>query len=77
MAEDLSEFEQLGPISRSRCSIAVAFEQLGEESDKLRAALAAEHIPHSNISRWLAVRGIKIKSHTIGRHRGGGCACDA
>lgn len=75
MPDLLSEFEQLGRRKGPRCGVGRALECL-DEADKLRAALAADHIGPTSIHRWLLARGVKVGTNAISRHRRGECACD-
>jgi hypothetical protein len=73
----LDEFRALVAPKRGTCSIAVALSQLDDpEAEKLRAALAADWLPHTAIQKWLAGHGVKVAEQTVGRHRNGKCSCD-
>ena len=75
MSVDLSEFETLSLKPGDRCTVGLALKALGGEAEKLNAALKAQHIPGSNISRWLAARNLKVSAVSVNRHRRGECAC--
>lgn len=58
------------------CGIAKAIEALpADEADELRIALGRDTFAANAISRALAKRGVRVKAHTITRHRRRECRC--
>lgn len=72
----LEEFEALQLRRGTRCGVAVALEELGEDAVKLAAALAAPHITGSAIARWLEKQGLSVTQGTVQYHRRGDCSCE-
>lgn len=77
MAPDLSEFEALMPRRGPCCSVAKVLVELDDEAaEKLRAAIAAPHIPDSAVRLWLEGHGHRVGVSAVGNHRRGQCACE-
>lgn len=73
----LAEFRELAKPRRLRCSFVQAFEKLDQhDRATLTAALAADWVRHTDVTHWLAKRGIKLGAHTVQRHRNRECSCE-
>ncbi len=60
------------------CSVAYALRILPEgPGEALRRALANDVVQHTEISAALRDYGIRISGPSVGRHRLGGCKCEA
>lgn len=55
------------------CTVATLDPDLVAEID---AALAAKGVTATAVERVLAARGVRVKAHTLRRHRGGDCTCE-
>ena len=74
---DLDEFVALSRPQRLECSVAAALRQLGDDDRrKARAAMGELSITHAAISKWLALRNVKVSGGTVSRHRKGECSCE-
>ena len=56
------------------CTVATLDPDLIVEID---AALAGVGVTASAVERALAARGVRVKAHTLRRHRGGECTCES
>lgn len=74
---DLAEFVALSKPRRLECGMRRVLRELAPaDRRKLEAALAADDIRHTAISRWLANRNVKLAADTVKRHRKRECSCD-
>ena len=74
--DDLAEFDVYltGPGPKG-CVVGRALEALEDEAGKLRKALAAPGIQHTQIERWLRDRDVNPYPGAVARHRNGECKC--
>ncbi len=76
---DLSEFEAASKPAKMPCGVAAVFAQLEEtdpdRAEALRAALAAEHIKGTAVSKVVSGWGYRLPQATVQRHRRGVCSC--
>jgi hypothetical protein len=76
MQMNLDEFYQFQGSKKKACIVVSSMEDLSEEDrGAVQEALLRPDITHTAVSKWFAVRSLRVSARVICSHRNRECAC--